>query len=159
MNIENFQMLGSIIDLDLEGGNLSCDIIIPDKSSVFDFHFPGYPIVPGVLLIEMMAQASGHLIMAGSKFSKMAILAKVSHCKFSRPVLPGDNLICTVKKINNDPSVCATRCEISKDGLVYAVSELRMKALDFPSDITRSYLVDYHNNLISRGHKLLAASE
>ena len=51
-------------------------------------HFPGNPIMPGVLLIEAMAQAAGLLLSDGSS----AVLAQVKEARFRRPVLPGDQL-------------------------------------------------------------------
>jgi 3-hydroxymyristoyl/3-hydroxydecanoyl-(acyl carrier protein) dehydratase len=51
-------------------------------------HFPGNPIVPGVLLIEAMAQTAGLLLPEGSS----AVLAQVKDARFRRPVVPGDRL-------------------------------------------------------------------
>lgn len=62
----------------------------------FQGHFPGHPVMPGVLIVEALAQASGLLIgLSGeSREGRDALfyLAKVDNARFSRPVLPGDQL-------------------------------------------------------------------
>ena len=61
----------------------------------FQGHFPGHPVMPGVLIVEALAQASGLLIGlsgAGTRGEKLFYLAKVDKARFSRPVVPGDQL-------------------------------------------------------------------
>ena len=66
----------------------------------FPGHFPGNPIMPGVLIIEALAQACGllaHLAMAtGDEFGGMYYLVKVDKAKFNRMVVPGDQLLLEV---------------------------------------------------------------
>ncbi len=58
MLLEYFQMIDRVESVDLAAGKLIARSVVPEKSPVFEGHFPGYPLVPGVLLIETMAQAS-----------------------------------------------------------------------------------------------------
>jgi 3-hydroxyacyl-[acyl-carrier-protein] dehydratase len=61
----------------------------------FQGHFPGHPVMPGVLIVEALAQASGLLIGlsgTGAQRGKLFYLAKVNDARFSRPVCPGDQL-------------------------------------------------------------------
>jgi 3-hydroxyacyl-[acyl-carrier-protein] dehydratase len=63
----------------------------------FQGHFPGHPVMPGVLIIEAMAQAAGLLTqlsrrMRGDKSSPLFYLVKVDNARFSAPVVPGDQL-------------------------------------------------------------------
>lgn len=60
----------------------------------FQGHFPGYPIMPGVLVIEAMAQAGGILMMSEfpDRHSKLVVFTGIERAKFRRPVTPGDQL-------------------------------------------------------------------
>jgi beta-hydroxyacyl-ACP dehydratase FabZ len=60
-------------------------------------HFPGNPIMPGVLIIEAMAQAGGIMILTVDKHKgKLAYLAAVEKARFRKTVLPGDSLVTTI---------------------------------------------------------------
>jgi 3-hydroxyacyl-[acyl-carrier-protein] dehydratase len=60
----------------------------------FQGHFPGYPIMPGVLVIEAMAQAGGMIMLAEirDRASKLVVFTSIERAKFRRPVTPGDQL-------------------------------------------------------------------
>lgn len=82
--------------------------IVPDQSVVtlknvtinepfFNGHFPGHPVMPGVLIVEAMAQSAGLLTqisarMKGHSASALFYLAKVDNARFNAPVMPGDQL-------------------------------------------------------------------
>ena len=96
----------------------SCDIIEIGKEGIgyrkflpeeyfFEGHFPNSPIVPGVILIEALAQTSGIVVAAGfSQQSKITVLfTSVSNAKFRKPVGPNDEIIFKVKIINRVKSV------------------------------------------------------
>ena len=59
MRIEYFQLIDRIVDLDLDERTIRVDAQVPQESTIFEGHFPGHPLMPGVLLIEAMAQTSG----------------------------------------------------------------------------------------------------
>ena len=64
---------------------------VPTDSTIFEGHFPGHPLMPGVLLIEAMAQTSGWLVIGATKFERMPFLAAVKEAKlrtFVRPARP-----------------------------------------------------------------------
>jgi len=60
----------------------------------FQGHFPGYPIMPGVLVVEAMAQAGGMIMMAEmpDRDKKLVVFTGIERAKFRRPVTPGDQL-------------------------------------------------------------------
>jgi len=89
-----FLLVDKIIDLDLEK-----DVIIGLKNltineAFFQGHFPGTPLMPGVLIIEALAQTGGILVhLKGGRLEKIAVLLSISNAKFRSPVKPGDTLM------------------------------------------------------------------
>ena len=89
--------------------------VVPDVSAVsiknvsinepfFQGHFPGHPVMPGVLIIESMAQTSGILVtqtMGAESEGKMVYFMSVEQARFRKPVTPGDSLLITVTKLQN----------------------------------------------------------
>lgn len=66
---------------------------ISANEPVFQGHYPGNPIFPGVLMLEAMAQAGGVALMSQPEFAgKVPLLAGIDEAKFKKPVLPGDQL-------------------------------------------------------------------
>jgi 3-hydroxyacyl-[acyl-carrier-protein] dehydratase len=92
MRLEYFQMLDRIAALDVGGREVRSVALVPRESTIFEGHFPTYPLMPGVLLTECMAQTVGWLISAITGFSAMPILVGVREAKFRTTVHPGDAL-------------------------------------------------------------------
>ena len=88
-----FLLVDRIIHLDLEG-----EVIIGQKNVTmnehfFVGHFPEAPIMPGVLILEALAQTGGILVHQKTQTEKIAVLLTVKNAKFRKPVLPGDVLL------------------------------------------------------------------
>ena len=77
MRLEYFQLIDRIVDLKLADRKISSEATVPTESTIFEGHFPGYPLMPGVLLIEAMAQTSGWLVLALNHFRRVPFLASV----------------------------------------------------------------------------------
>lgn len=73
----------------------------------FTGHFPEFPVMPGVLIIEAMAQVAGVLVLKEieNRKEKLVLLASVDSAKFRRPVLPGDQLRIEMKMVKRKASV------------------------------------------------------
>ena len=89
MRLEYFQMVDRIAALDPEARTVRADCVVPDASPVFEGHFPGHPLLPGVLMIETMAQTGGWLVLAVLRFQRMPFLAQVKEAKLRAFVVPG----------------------------------------------------------------------
>ena len=92
MQFETFQLIDRIIDLNLGERTITVEAQVPEKSTIFEGHFPGFPIMPGVLLTEAMAQSSGWLLLGLMKFERMPFLAMVKEAKMRGFVSPGELL-------------------------------------------------------------------
>ena len=62
-------------------------------------HFPGAPVMPGVLVVEAMAQAAGFLLLGGveDRDNKLVYFTGIDNCRFRKPVVPGDRLVFEVE--------------------------------------------------------------
>ena len=81
MHLEYFQLIDRIVEIDVGERRITVEAQVPEVNTIFEGHFPGYPLMPGVLLIEAMAQASGWLLIALMKFERMPFLAAVKEAK------------------------------------------------------------------------------
>ncbi len=96
-------------------------------------HFPGAPIMPGVLLIESAAQLCSLVIApegAAQDENKMYVLLKVKDFKFLRPVIPGDRLEIEVKAVMISAAAAEFSAVISCDGTVRAKGSMLFTAMD-----------------------------
>ncbi len=98
----------------------------------FQGHFPGLPVMPGVLILEAMAQAGGILVVPedGSAAGKNFYLASINHAKFRRTVGPGDQLKLevTVRQARGNFRKLVGRAEVG--GQVVAEAELTLTGVD-----------------------------
>ena len=68
------------------------------NESFFQGHYPGRPIMPGVLIVEAMAQVGAVVLLSDPKFEgKIPLIGQIEEAKFRRPVVPGDQLITTIE--------------------------------------------------------------
>ena len=88
-----FLLVDRIIEMNLEEGIIVGQKNLTINESFFQGHFPDVPIMPGVLILEALAQTGGVLVhLKGQHQDKIAVLLNVNHAKFRNPVRPGDVL-------------------------------------------------------------------
>src|SRR6476620_10872456 len=88
----------------------------------FTGHFPNQPVMPGVLIIEAMAQTAGVLVLSRmeKRETKLVFLATIEQAKFRKPVVPGDQLRIEVTFLKLKPSVAKLQCEATVEGVTVA---------------------------------------
>ncbi len=98
----------------------------------FQGHFPGHPIMPGVLIIEAMAQVGGMLLLGAIKDAdqKVAYFMSLDNVKFRRPVVPGDQLRCEVEIIQLRGTTFRMRGTAYVDGQVVTEAEMMARVVD-----------------------------
>ena len=132
MLLEYFQMIDRITAVNEDVTELSAQSTVPDKSTVFEGHFPGMPLVPGVLLIETMAQASGFLVMSKTGFKVMTFLVGVKQGKLRTFVEPRTPLDITAALEHDGSGFAVTKASIKSEGKKICDASLTFKTLEFP---------------------------
>jgi 3-hydroxyacyl-[acyl-carrier-protein] dehydratase len=106
----------------------------------FQGHFPGHPIMPGVLIIESMAQTGGLLLLqeVSDREKKLIYFVAIDNARFRRPVVPGDQLRVEVKVVAWRGDFCKLDGRASVNGELAAEATLMCKMVDVESQDARS---------------------
>ncbi|MBN1458598.1 MAG: 3-hydroxyacyl-ACP dehydratase FabZ [Armatimonadetes bacterium] len=111
--------------LELEPGQRAVGLKnVTVNEAFFNGHFPGNPIMPGVLIIEAMAQVGGVLLLATTgNQGKLAFFAGIDKVRFRRPVLPGDQLVTEATILKSKGDIGRVQVTGKVDGEVAAEGE------------------------------------
>jgi beta-hydroxyacyl-ACP dehydratase FabZ len=105
---------------------------VTNNEPFFQGHFPDFPVMPGVLIVEAMAQAAGVLVLKNmeDRHNKLVLLVAIENARFRRPVVPGDTLRLEMKIIKRKASVAKMAGVATVDGVVVAEAEVMCKLAD-----------------------------
>jgi beta-hydroxyacyl-ACP dehydratase FabZ len=104
----------------------------------FSGHFPDFPVMPGVLIVEAMAQTAGVLVLKSipDRESKLVLLVSIESAKFRRPVVPGDQLRLEMVVLKRKNTVAKMAGRATVDGVLVAEAEVMCKLADKEETLT-----------------------
>ena len=140
MQLEYFKLIDRIADINVSEKRITVEAQVPQHSTIFEGHFPGYPIMPGVLLIEAMAQTSGWLLLALMKFQRMPFLAAVKEAKMRGFVAPGELLTIDASMVYEGSGYAITDARIKVGGKLRSNSTLTFSHVPFPNAELRGHM-------------------
>jgi beta-hydroxyacyl-ACP dehydratase FabZ len=102
------------------------------NESFFVGHFPQKKVMPGVLVVEAMAQACGCMMLsqAGSQEGKLIYFTGIDNCRFRRPVVPGDQLVLEVELVARRSTVAKMHGRATVDGELVCEADLMSAAVE-----------------------------
>jgi len=127
-----FLLIDRVVDIE-PGQSLSAIKNVTINEPFFQGHFPNQPVMPGVLILEAMAQATGLLAfteMGDAHKSKLYMLVGIDKSRFRGQVLPGDQLILNISLKRNMRGIGMYKCQALVDGEVVAEAEMMCSAQD-----------------------------
>src|SRR5713226_7377319 len=107
---------------------------VTSNEPFFIGHFPDFPVMPGVLIVEAMAQTAGVLVLKSipDRHNKLVLLVSIEYAKFRKPVVPGDQLRLEMTVIKRKASVAKMAGRATVDGVLVAEAEVMCKLADKP---------------------------
>jgi 3-hydroxyacyl-[acyl-carrier-protein] dehydratase len=142
MRLEYFQMVDRITALDLSGRRIATSCQVPEQSPVFEGHFPGYPILPGVLMIETMAQTGGWLVLAIIGCTKMPFLMQVEKAKMRSFVSPGQAMEAEASLVHEGSGYAVVKASITAGGKKVTDAEIRYGVVPFPNETLKAAMLE-----------------
>jgi 3-hydroxyacyl-[acyl-carrier-protein] dehydratase len=140
MDLDYFKLIDRIVDLNLDEKTIMVEAQVPQTHTIFEGHFPGYPIMPGVLLTEAMAQTSGWLLIALTKFERMPFLAAIKEAKMRGFVSPGDLLTIEAGIVHEGSGYAITSAKVRVDGKLRCDATITFGIVPFPHPDLRVHM-------------------
>ncbi|HEV2899042.1 MAG TPA: 3-hydroxyacyl-ACP dehydratase FabZ [Pseudaminobacter sp.] len=120
-----FLLVDKIIEIDEDNSAIGIKNVTINEPH-FQGHFPEQPVMPGVLIVEAMAQTAGAICIRSQNTDKPSLVyfMTIDNAKFRRPVVPGDRLEIYVKKLKKRGNIWRFACEAMVDGAKVAEAEI-----------------------------------
>jgi 3-hydroxyacyl-[acyl-carrier-protein] dehydratase len=144
MRLEYFDLIDRVDEMDIEGLTIRVVGTLPETSPVFDGHFPLFPVLPGVMMLEFMNHASGYLLLRRQKMERFIFLGGVKRAKFRRFVVPGDTMIVDAKVTYEGSGFSIAETSVKVRDEVAADAEVVMIATAWPSEVLRE---EFHRRI------------
>jgi 3-hydroxyacyl-[acyl-carrier-protein] dehydratase len=125
-------LIDRILEYDQENDRIIALKNLTINEEFFQGHFPKRPVMPGVLVIESMAQAGGAMLFhkLDNPYQKLALFIGINNAKFRRSITPGDQLVLDVKIVNNKLNMYFFKALAYVDGKIAAEAELQCTIVD-----------------------------
>jgi 3-hydroxyacyl-[acyl-carrier-protein] dehydratase len=143
MRFEYFQMIDRIAALDVGERTVRSVCIVPKESTIFEGHFPTYPLMPGVLLLECMAQTCGWLVTAINGFAAMPFLIAAKEAKFRTTEHPGDELEFEGNMVHEGSGFAVAACKGRRQGKAVCEAQITYRVMAFPNPEFRKALMEW----------------
>lgn len=131
---EPFLLVDAVLELEPRKRVVAVKNVRGDEP-YFKGHFPGYPVMPGVLIVEAIAQAGGFMLMkeVENRDGKLMYFAGIEEVRFRRPVMPGDTLRLEVEMVYWRNNICKMTGKAFVGDQVAAEATVMCKLVDRPA--------------------------
>jgi 3-hydroxyacyl-[acyl-carrier-protein] dehydratase len=147
MRLEYFQLIDRILALSVEDRTIRTEATVPTESTIFEGHFPGMPLMPGVLLLEAMAQTAGWLVIGLTKFERMPFFVGADRLKLRRFVSPGERLNGEASLVHEGSGFVVTKARLTGEGKPVCEAEIRFRTVPFPNEEFRAHVHSWAHQL------------
>jgi 3-hydroxyacyl-[acyl-carrier-protein] dehydratase len=130
-----FLLIDKIVEIDSDNSAVGIKNVTFNEPH-FQGHFPGHPVMPGVLIVEAMAQVAGAISLkaAGGDKPSLVYFLTIDGAKFRKPVVPGDRLEIRVQRLKKRGNISRFACEAFVEGTKVAEAEISAM-LSAPGDV------------------------
>ena len=120
-----FLLVDRIVDIDGDSSATGIKNVTVNEPH-FQGHFPGQPVMPGVLIVEAMAQTAGAICIknSGNEMPALVYFMTIDNAKFRRPVIPGDRVEYHVVKQKQRGNIWKFHCDAKVDGQLVAEADI-----------------------------------
>jgi 3-hydroxyacyl-[acyl-carrier-protein] dehydratase len=133
MRLEYFELLDRVEEMDFAAGTIRVSCTLPETSPIFEGHFPKFPILPGVMMLEIMNHTAGFLLYRRFLKERFVFLGGVKRAKFRRMVKPGAALDVRGKITYDGSGFFIAETSLTVEGDVAADAEIVLIAQEFPT--------------------------